>query len=226
LERVLLSLGSFRTLFVRFLSPFDCARCRILLNDSVKFLHFGHRCASSTSPCGSVPGPYLIRSGFLSISTHLTRRILVLSPGSRIKPPAPGLIKGRHLQPTFSIFLCFAYFLLLRDRLATNRACRTVNHLVVSCTFMILFRRSSFASAEPPYTSPPPTVLRFAISTRPLATPSHLSHYLRLTPPSLARSRLFGIAASSPLELLPNSLARSLRPSSLQRQPLGLSDPI
>lgn len=38
-----------------------CARRRVLHNDSVNVLHFGHRCSSSTLLCGSVDGKCLIR---------------------------------------------------------------------------------------------------------------------------------------------------------------------
>jgi len=105
------------------------ARCHI--NDSVKFLHFGHRCPSFTSPCGSVTGECLIRSRFLFFATRLTRRIPALSLYSRIKNPAPGLVKGRHLRPTFSLFLLLGVHLLSRDRLGTNRACHAVNRILV-----------------------------------------------------------------------------------------------
>ena len=82
------------------------ARCHV--NGSVKFLHFVHRCPSSTSPCGSVTGECLIHFRFLFFATSLTRRIPALSLYSHIETPAPGLAKGRHLGPTFTLFICVA----------------------------------------------------------------------------------------------------------------------
>ena len=97
-----------------------CARCRILYNDSVSFLHFGHHCSSSTMPCRSGAGATsFVRSYFLSLS-RLTRRILVPTAPPHIKPSCLASSKAGYLEP---VSLPFSYCVLLPfPSVATNES--------------------------------------------------------------------------------------------------------
>jgi hypothetical protein len=92
-----------------------CARRRIHHNNPVIFLHFGHRCSSSTSPCGSAAGKHLIHYCSLSFSTRPTRRIPVfIAPlSNKIPSSRQGQASVTH---TFSSSFVLRGFFLLPDR--------------------------------------------------------------------------------------------------------------
>ena len=106
--------------FLFYLSVFT-TEPRPLHNGSGIFLHFGPRCSSSTSPCGSAAGKHLIRYRSLSSSTHLTFSILVFIARISYKSPLAWACQRQtsaaHFSPLSSCVL-----LLLPDRLTSRRA--------------------------------------------------------------------------------------------------------
>ena len=116
----------------------------------------------------------------------------------------------RQRQPSaahFPLFFCLCVLLLPPDRLTENRTRCAIGRLSG-----FVFYRVCFAvlvrPGRPPYPSPLPTVLRFAIANR--SAPryliktvhrrfAHLAHLASVSPtslnPTLARSRSFGITA-------------------------------
>ena len=122
-----------------------CAQLRARYQHSVKCRTLGHRCSSSTSPCGSVTGRttsifvFLGFSWVSSLFTHRARRILVLYYHElAYKNPRTWPHQRQATAPYF------AFFRPLPDRPMTNRTC-----CAVTCPFRPAFSCSLDLSRYP-----------------------------------------------------------------------------